>query len=145
MLAIADRVTAMRRYIRHPSDIPIHYDLSQERGRGEEYLKDVGGGGLCFRARIRLSPGTEVHLEIPARHPAFEAEGVVAWCRYAGGGFEIGVRFPEGATEYALRMVEQICHIEQYRRDIRAREGRWLTSEAAAAEWIGKFAEDFPH
>lgn len=133
----------MRRYIRHPSQIPIRY-VAQGANGGEEPLKDVGAGGLCFHARIRIPPGTHLHLEIPAHRPAFQAEGVVAWCHYAGGEFEIGVCFRGQAIEFALRMVEQICHIEQYRRDVRAGEGRWLTSEQAAEEWIARFAGDFP-
>lgn len=133
----------MRRYIRHPSQVPIRY-VAQGGDRGEEPLKDVGAGGLCFLARVRILPGTQLHLEIPAKQPAFQADGVVAWCHYAGGEFEIGVSFRGQATEFALRMVEQLCYIEQYRRDVRAREGRWLTSEQAAAEWITRFAEEFP-
>ena len=41
-------------------------------------------------------------------------------------------------------MVEQICHIEQYRREVLKKEGRRLSSEEAASEWIVKYASDFP-
>jgi len=40
--------------------------------------------------------------------------------------------------------VEQICHIEQYKRDMRDQEGRELTGEQAAYEWIERFAAEFP-
>jgi hypothetical protein len=41
-------------------------------------------------------------------------------------------------------MVEQLCHIEHYRKEVRDTEGRILDGEAAAREWISKFAAKFP-
>ncbi len=43
------------------------------------------------------------------------------------------------------RMVEQICHIEQYKNEILKAEGRQLDSKQAALEWIQKFASEFPN
>ena len=45
---------------------------------------------------------------------------------------------------FRARMVEQVCHIEQYRHEILKNEGRKLSSEAAALEWIQKYAPLFP-
>jgi hypothetical protein len=41
-------------------------------------------------------------------------------------------------------MVEQVCHIETYRRTVAGTEGRELSAEQAALEWIAKFAASFP-
>ena len=41
-------------------------------------------------------------------------------------------------------MVEQACYIKQYQREILASEGRELSSDEAAMEWIGKYAASFP-
>tara|TARA_R110001592_G_scaffold59660_13_gene181124 strand:+ start:5431 stop:5568 length:138 start_codon:yes stop_codon:yes gene_type:complete len=40
-------------------------------------------------------------------------------------------------------MVEQVCQIENYRREVKKREGRELDPEEAAVEWIAAYAEDF--
>ena len=40
-------------------------------------------------------------------------------------------------------MVAQFCQIEDYRRDMAETEGRLLSSEEAAKEWIVQYAEDF--
>jgi hypothetical protein len=133
----------MRRYIRHPSGIPIEFALGCGSA-GKEALKDVSHGGLCFRAHLKIPPGSDIHMLIPLGREAFEADGIVAWCHSAGKGFDVGVRFLRDASVFALRMVEQICHIEQYRRDIQTLEGRRLTSEQAASEWIKRFAARFP-
>jgi hypothetical protein len=41
-------------------------------------------------------------------------------------------------------MVEQLCHIEAYRRRVLQDEGRRLTDEEAAMEWIANYADRFP-
>lgn len=133
----------MRRYIRHPSDIPIEFKIAGNPIR--EPLKNVSAGGLCFRAHLRIQPGSDIHLVIPIQTPPFEADGIVAWCHSAGRGFEVGVRFHGDGSQFALRMVEQICHIEQYRRHILRHEGRRLNGEQAAEEWIGRYAKRFPN
>jgi hypothetical protein len=40
-------------------------------------------------------------------------------------------------------MVEQLCLIENYRREVKLNEGRELDPERAAAEWIEAYAADF--
>ena len=57
----------------------------------------------------------------------------------------MGVKFTEEETAYAVRMVEQLCYIEHYRQNVLQSEGRELSGEEAALEWIEKFAGNFPH
>jgi len=66
------------------------------------------------------------------------------WCKEEPTCFEIGVQFDTPTTEFAMRMVEQVCYIEQYRRDVLHYEHRELAPEEAAREWIEKYATDFP-
>jgi hypothetical protein len=42
-------------------------------------------------------------------------------------------------------MVEQICCIEHYREEILLNEGRELSCEEAATEWISTYAAQFPY
>jgi hypothetical protein len=42
-------------------------------------------------------------------------------------------------------MVEQVCHIENYKKEVYQTEGRLLTAEEAAVEWIHKYASQFPN
>jgi hypothetical protein len=41
-------------------------------------------------------------------------------------------------------MIEQICYIEEYKKDVLESEGRILTGREAAIEWIAKHADSFP-
>lgn len=133
-----------RQFLRHPSDVPISYSLRDVVLSQSDYLRNIGEGGLCFTSRIPIAPGTSIHIEIPIAQPVFEADGVVVWCSSADRAFEVGVRFEGVDAEYGIRMVEQVCHIEHYRQQVLKREGRSLTSEEAALEWIQKYAERFP-
>jgi hypothetical protein len=135
----------MRSYIRHPSDIPIEYHSDTMHSRsGGEALRNIGEGGLAFRSKHALPVGTTITIRISLVQPDFEARGQVVWCRPEGGLFEIGVAFLDAGDLFRARMVEQICHIEQYRADVLNNEGRYLSGEGAAREWIQKFAGDFP-
>ncbi len=135
----------MRLYIRHPSDVPIDYQLGGRADISRDKLSNYSEGGLCFIAHQRIYPGSEIHFAIPITPPQFHATGVVVWCREEDGEFHVGVKFTEEETAYAVRMVEQLCYIEHYRQNVRETEGRMLSGEEAALEWIEKFACDFPH
>jgi hypothetical protein len=135
---------ATRRFLRHPADVPIRYSLREVISDEHDYLRNIGEGGLCFSSRLAIQPGTPIHIQIPIADPVFEADGIVAWCHRQGGVFEVGVRFEGVEARYGVRMIEQVCHIEHYRREILKREGRSLNSEEAALEWIQKYADRFP-
>jgi hypothetical protein len=135
----------MRSYIRHPSDIPIEYQADSGCcAASRDRLRNIGQGGLAFRSGCALPVGTAITLRISRVQPDFEVRGQVVWCRSESGVFEIGVAFLDPSDLFQVRMVEQICHIEQYKADVLASEGRRLNGEQAAQEWIEKFAGDFP-
>lgn len=139
-----EQAEAVRRFIRHPSDIPISFKVEKQSHSGQP-LRDVSCGGLCFNSDCALQRGESVHIEIPLGDiPGFEADAVVTWCQLEGDHFAVGVQFENDSTAFSVRMVEQICHIEDYRTKVRLAEGRDLSSEEAAREWIDKYAEDFP-
>ena len=59
-------------------------------------------------------------------------------------GYEVGVMFMNSDSDFKVRMVEQVCHIEHYRKEVLETEGRMINGEEAALEWIKKHAKDFP-
>lgn len=134
----------MRRYIRHPSDIPIHVELADVVADRREYLNDISAGGLRFQSREALAPGSRIRIRIPLVRPVFECTGQVVWCKPDGRAFDVGVEFTRMREAFRLRLVEQVCHIEHYKREVFEKEGRVLTGEAAAMEWISRYAADFP-
>ena len=138
----AERVA--RRYIRHPSRIPIRFDLHSDVDHRDDYLRNVSEGGVCFATSVALESGQPIRLTIPVLGQDYEVDGRIAWCRETLYGFEVGVRFMTPQDRFSVRMVEQLCYIEDYRQQVEREEGRQLSSEQAAEEWIERFAEHFP-
>lgn len=134
----------MRSFIRHPADIPIEVLLSNDLPYADRELKNVGLGGLCYQSNTRLSPNALVRLRIPADKPLFELQGRVTWCRQQDQHFEIGIQFLHEDEAFRARMVEQLCHIEHYRKQVFLNDGRVLSGQQAALEWIEKYAAAFP-
>jgi hypothetical protein len=150
-LIIYNEESVMRRYIRHPSEIPLQFQISDSDPPAAQHMRDVSEGGLCFTADRPLACGTWIHINIPVmlqpdvtQPQPFEADGVVAWCRREGQSYAVGVQFADQSTQFGVRMVEQVCHIEHYRYDVLQEEGRALSSEEAAREWVERYAAEFP-
>ena len=131
-------------FIRHPSDIPIEYCFT-DVPVCQDAVANVSTGGLSFRAQCFIEPNQWLILRIPVDGKSFEMKAQVKWCEACGSGkgFYVGVQFSNKSQAFSARMVEQICHIEHYKKKIKKEEGRILSSEQAAAEWIERFAEKF--
>ncbi len=135
----------MRKFIRHPESMPIEVlPLDQVCECLPPRHLSLKAGGLAFRSRQPLQPGTMVHIRIPGVPNEFESDAKVVWCHKHQEDMALAVEFLKFDDAYKARMVEQACHIADYRRAVGEREGRSLTIQEAAAEWIGKFAASFP-
>jgi PilZ domain len=136
----------MREFIRHPADVPIQIQSARDRGFENRSTQNVSFGGLAFSSATAIEPETFITLRLPYLQPLFEvAAARVAWCRNEGSQYVIGVQFPDSEEAFRVRMVEQLLHIETYRREVAEREGRQLTMEEAAREWISRYAASFPN
>lgn len=133
----------LRVFIRHPGDIPLEVRPVTSVERSEEYLNNVSIGGLAFQSDEFLEDDSLVRVRIPLVKPAFEAVARVVWCREDGGRYDIGIEFLETTDGFRVRMVEQVCQIEHYKKQIQQTEGRALSPREAALEWITKYAESF--
>ena len=107
-------------------------------------LNDVSVGGFAFHTKSAINSGSAITINIPHLPEGALTNGYVVWCKGKPGDYIVGVRFTDDESAFRARMVQQICHIEQYRRKIASEEGRQLSSEQAANEWISLFAADFP-
>lgn len=132
----------MREYIRHPTDIPIDVNISD--GNGQACAINLSVGGICCHCANFLPAGTLIDICIPLVNPTYNGKGTVRWCRKCTpDGFELGVTFNDEEEAFRSRMVEQVCQIEHYKRETLKNEGRILTSEEAAKEWIDRYAASF--
>ena len=110
----------------------------------DETLTNVSLGGLSFVSKQSLQVDQIVRVSIPVLKQDNHLSGKVVWCEQSPNGYEIGIEFEGSKDVFRLRMIEQICHIEHYRKEVKLAEGRELSSEEAANEWITRYAGDFP-
>jgi hypothetical protein len=137
------RPNPKREFLRHTANVP----LEVEKVGGSVAVKkgvNVSRGGLAFVSTACPEIGEVLQLRIPTVEPAFEARARVVWCRPESENFLVGVQFLDAEAAFRSRMVQQVCSIEKYRRDVQSQEGRALTPEEAATEWITRFAGRFP-
>lgn len=134
----------MRKYIRHPATIPIFYDQLDIAAKRKDGLKDISLGGLCFQTKRVIDEGTVLLIQIPLTTPVFRERAMVVWCNQTNSHYDIGVRFMAEESNFRMRMVEQVCYIEKYKQEMVEKEGRTLSAEEAALEWIRKYAREFP-
>ncbi|WP_416397743.1 PilZ domain-containing protein [Allohahella sp. A8] len=143
---------ALRQFIRHPTDIPIELERSQGNMALSSHhhaptlpMNNVSRGGVSCITTQSYTPNDIVQVRIPFVIPEFSCSAQVVWCRqFTADLYEVGLSFLKSEDAFAARMVEQICHIEQYKRQTYAKEGRLLTGEEAASEWIDSYAGSFP-
>ena len=132
-----------REFVRHTVHVPLEVERVGEPAHAESGV-NVGYGGLAFLSRTCPRVGEVLRVRIPTVEPVFEGEARVAWCRPEDGRFLVGVQFLDSSVAFRSRMVQQVCSIENYRREIERTEGRSLDTQQAAAEWIDRYAGRFP-
>ena len=135
----------MKHFIHHPASTRIDVRVSTRPEASTQARCSTGG--LAFLSGKKISPGTLVTIKIP--YPRIKAKfiikGKVAWCRKQGQQSALGIEFQNTDDAFAVRMFEQICHIDDYRKAIRRNEGRNLSAKDAAQEWISKYSATFPN
>lgn len=138
------RSNPRREFPRHAVQVPLELDRVAGSAPLMEQGVNVSFGGLAFLSNSCPQIGAILRLRIPMVQPAFEANARVAWCTPEAGKFLVGVAFLDSSAAFKSRMVQQVCSIENYRQEVQQREGRTLTTQEAASEWISKYAERFP-
>ncbi len=132
-------------FIHHPTNFPLSW-RKRRVPKKQESEAVTGGGqiGLCFVSDKYIKPGTHLELTIPLRGNTEHFIGQVILVRKLEEQFEIGVWFDTREDAGRVRIVEQICHIENYLKQKRHQDGPFFSHERVAQEWVSRFASRFP-
>ncbi|PZP23997.1 MULTISPECIES: PilZ domain-containing protein [Pseudomonas] len=133
----------MRRFLRHPSDMPIELKLRDQQRLPRQRLNNISLGGVACNCTERLQNGTPIELRIPLFGDDATCNGVIAWCEKEASGYLVGITFIDEDTLFKARMVQQVCQIERYRREREEQLGTQLGIEDVAQEWMSAHAEEF--
>lgn len=131
-----------RQYPRHTSDLPVAVTFGEVLASESTYLNDISAGGVGFNAMVPLEPGAVLILQLPPGRPVLSTPIKVVWCRQVGLMYAVGAEFLSKNMTLRERIVEMVQQIEDYR-STTAREGRSLSAQHAALEWIDRFGKDF--
>ncbi|MFY0677401.1 MAG: PilZ domain-containing protein [Neptuniibacter sp.] len=134
-------MTEQQRVIHHPEEFSI--ELQQKKTPhplSDKYLNLK----LVCHSSTPFSSGESVAIHLPSVSNNDEVMGVVEWCNSSQQGFELGIKFSDPNELMRLRMLEQLCFIKRYRNHVLHIEGRDLSDQDAALEWIAKYARLFP-
>jgi len=127
--------------IDHPDSQPIEYQIL--RGPPDQ-PRTKSGLYLRFHTRKPLLTGSQLLINIRVAGNEHRFHSQVIKVDRTASPCRVVVWIGRRGEAFAARMVEQLCHIAHYRLNAAKREGRKLSPEGAADEWISRFAARFP-
>ena len=89
-------------------------------------------------AVMERCPGSDIDIRVVYVEPPFQASGRVAWCNRIDDRYDVGIELTCWQEKDWLRVVEQICEIERYRRQIQKAQACQLSIEQAAERWYAQ-------
>lgn len=132
----------MKRLIDHPVEFPIVVSTTGSTCGDQASHCNLGDGCLTCYLTKELKPGEPVTLSVPAIKQPCAVSGCVTRCERFAQGFEVSILFKDATEAFKSKMLEQVCQIEHYRREL-LRQGRSLDLETAAHEWIEQYSDQF--
>jgi len=130
--------------IHHPVDIPLEIQAIAVDAWQQANHNTSACGELAFHFPMMIAVGAVLKVRIPTVSTQDELYGQVIWLAKSAHGFVIGMAFQSENEAFRMRMLEQLCYIENYRQQVLGNEGRHLDTQQAAAEWIEQHAAEFP-
>ncbi len=127
--------------IDHPASQPLAFRVC---AAPQPVAGERGGIYLRFRAAHPPRAGTPLQLSIEAGGKVHQFHSRVVEVDRAHTPNRVVVRIARQREAFVARMIEQLCHIAHYRQQTLASEGRALSEERAAREWIARYAAAFP-
>ena len=133
----------IRIFKRSRSDLPIDVSIDNEANPEKEFLNDISLGGLSFKSKVPIQENKIIEITMPLTYPVFQVIGRVRWCRKEGDYYVVGIKFVIPVNELTIEAVEEVCDIDEYKNEVYRKEGRILSSEDAAAEWLNAYIKEF--
>jgi hypothetical protein len=133
----------MRRFLRHPSDMPVELVPRKQICTPKQRMHDISLGGVACNSSRSFRRGTAVEMRIPLLGEQARYPGIVAWCHKLPNDYLVGISFIDEDTLFRARMVEQVCQIEHYRQQRELELGTPVAVETVAREWIAEHAAEF--
>ena len=135
----------IRKYVRQVTGIPVEVtlDYSDNLDADNDTITNISLGGLALVAEDPVDINEALQVRCPILNNDAQLSGKVIWCEKSRHGYEIGLEFDDPAEIERMRIIDQIIDIEKFRNQVASREGRHLSSEQAAREWVSQYTGKF--
>jgi hypothetical protein len=135
----------IRKYVRQVTGIPVEValDYSKNIDADDDTITNISLGGLALVAEDPLDIGEFIQVRCPILNNEAQLSGKVIWCEKSLSGYEVGLEFNDPTEIEQLKIIDQICDIEQFRTQVAEQEGRHLSSEQATREWVSQYTGNF--
>jgi len=128
-------------FIRHPDDVPIKLN-PLELSEPDDHPPRLG---LICSSHERFPKGSTLGISFPSLTlPPHQLVGRVFNCLPTQQSYELAIEFSSADSAMQLRMIEQQAYIRLYQQYMSEHLDRQLSEEAAALEWIDRYAAYFP-
>ncbi|MGH1463416.1 MAG: hypothetical protein ACRBB6_15430 [Neptuniibacter sp.] len=134
-------MTEQQHFIHHPEEFSIELQSKENTPLPTEQPLNLK---LVCNSTIPFSSGESIGINLPEVSNEVEVLGIVDWCTTTNSGYELGIQFSDSDALMRIRMLEQLCFIKRYRTYVLNKEGRDISDQDAALEWIAKYANLFP-
>jgi len=132
----------MRQHARRTTQLQLRYYGFGMPDHETGDLRNVSLSGLSFKSRYNFQKGSHLQVDIPLTKPGFFSKAYVVWCHHSDSFYEVGIKFHDEYSESQKLMFEQICLIENYRSEVIKNQGRNISSDEAAEEWLSRLNDD---
>ena len=133
----------MTPFIEHPRCVPVSLCATSARPFRNVNSASRHNGGIELFSHLGYMPGTALEVRVCIEGQQLCYRGLVVWRRHTEAGYELGLVFASDRDAFRARMVEQLCHIEAWRRR-HTGSGIPVEFEMAAAQWIARQSAGFP-
>lgn len=132
-----------RKFIRHLLVSPLEFQVENDIERTT--TKNVSEGGLMFNSKKHVEPGAFIKINMPLYEKVFKIKAIVIYSKKDTQTelYSIGVSFVDYADAFKVKIIEQICLIEEYRVLRSLQIGKDLSLQEASEEWIKRYSERF--
>ncbi len=128
-------------FIRHPDEIPLELQVVEQTFDTASSTMPLG---LVCTSAAMLASGQLVNIRAHGLINNPDITGQIQWCYAQNDHYELRILFSSDEHAQRMRMFEQVCHIRHYRQWVHDQQGRALSEDEAALEWIAKYAALFP-
>ena len=132
-------------FIHHPRGYPMEVKRLWWERRKQITTEESSSIGVMFESEKYIKPGTRLEITVPMRKETEKFRGQVVLVCADKDKYNIGIWLSHRADASRARIVEQVCHIENYLKEKKYRDGPYsINREKIAEEWIINNASKVP-